>query len=65
MIKVNGRDIEWEKDLTVDLLLKRREYAFPLMIVKINGSFISREEYKDTLVMDNDNVQVVHTIAGG
>jgi len=60
MIKVNGRDIEWGKDLTVDLLLKRCEYAFPLMIVKINGSFIPREEYKDTLVMDNDNVQVVH-----
>lgn len=65
MIKVNGRDKEWEKDLTVDLLLEKCKYTFPLIMVKINGKYISKEKYKDTLIMDNDDVQVIHSIAGG
>jgi thiamine biosynthesis protein ThiS len=65
MIKVNGRDREWKKDLTVVLLLERCKYTFPLIMVKINGKYISREKYKDTAIMDGDDVQVIHSIAGG
>ncbi|MHC2994580.1 MAG: sulfur carrier protein ThiS [Candidatus Atribacteria bacterium] len=65
MIKVNGRDREWRKDLTVDLLLKKCKYTFPLIMVKINGKYVSKEKYKNTLIMDNDDVQVIHSIAGG
>ncbi|MCK4308351.1 MAG: sulfur carrier protein ThiS [Candidatus Atribacteria bacterium] len=65
MIKVNGRVREWEKDFTVDLLLKKYKYTFPLIMVKVNGKFIPREKYKDTLITDNDDVQVIHSMAGG
>ena len=65
MIKVNGRDREWEENLTVDLLLKKCKYSFPLIMVKINGKYIPKGKYQDTLIMDNDDVQVIHSIAGG
>ena len=65
MIKVNGRDREWEKNLTVDLLLKECKYTFPLIMVKVNGKYISKEKYKDTAIMNEDDVQVIHSIAGG
>ena len=65
MIKVNGRDREWEKDLTVDLLLKKCKYTFPLIMVKVNGKYIPKEKYKDTMITDGDDVQVIHSIAGG
>ena len=65
MIKVNGRDKEWEKNLTVDLLLEKCKYTFPLIMVKVNDKYISKEKYKDTAIIDGDDVQVVHSIAGG
>ena len=65
MIKVNGRDREWEENLTVYLLLKKCKYSFPLIMVKANGKYIPKEEYKDTAIMDGDDVQVIHSIAGG
>jgi sulfur carrier protein ThiS len=34
-------------------------------MVKINGKYIPKEKYKDTLITDNDDVQVIHSIAGG
>lgn len=65
MIRVNGRDMEWEEDLNVDLLLKKCKYTFPLIMVKINGKYVPKEKYKDTLIKDNDDVQAIHSIAGG
>ena len=65
MIKVNGRDREWEENLTVELLLKKCKYTFPLIMVKVNGEYIPKEKYEDTLITDNDDVQVIHSIAGG
>lgn len=65
MIKVNGRDMEWEENLTVELLLKKCKYTFPLIMVKINGKYIPKEKYKATLIADNDDVLVIHSIAGG
>lgn len=65
MIKVNGRDMEWEENLTVELLLKKCKYTFPLIMVKINGKYIPKEKCKDTLIADNDDVLVIHSIAGG
>jgi len=34
-------------------------------MVKINGKYIFKEKYQDTLIEDNDDVQVIHSIAGG
>ncbi len=65
MIKVNGRDREWQEDLTVTLLLERCKYTFPLIMVKVNGKYIPKEKYINTLIADNDDVQVIHSIAGG
>jgi len=64
-IHQSGRDTEWEEKLTVELLLERCKYTFPLIMVKVNGKYIPKEKYKDTLIMDNDDVQVIHSIAGG
>lgn len=65
MIKVNGRDREWEVNLTVELLLERCKYTFPLIMVKVNGKYIPKEKYQNTLIVDNDDVQLIHSIAGG
>jgi sulfur carrier protein len=65
MIKVNGRDKEWEEKLTVSLLLEKCKYTFPLIMVKVNGKYIPKQEYKDTAIMDGDDVQIIHSIAGG
>jgi sulfur carrier protein len=65
MIKVNGRSKAWEENITVDLLLEKCKYTFPLIIVKVNGKYIPKGKYKDTMIADGDDVQVIHSIAGG
>jgi len=67
MILVNNRDeIEWENGLTVAALLERlRYYTFPLVIVKIDGEVIPREQYPTRTIPDGADVRLIYLIAGG
>jgi len=65
MIEVNKRGVEFIKNETVDQLLKRMKYSFPLVIVKINSEIIPRKRYPLVIVPDNSKISVIHMISGG
>ena len=65
MIKLNNRDCEWMEDLTVEVLMKNKNFTYSRIIVSINGKFIPSEEYATTVIMDNDDVKAIHLLAGG
>lgn len=67
MIKVNGYDFPWEEGLTITRLLEKKGYTFHvnLIVVKINNSTISEEEFDATLINDGDEVQALHIFGGG
>ncbi len=65
MIKVNKREVEFVENETVDKLLKRMKYSFPLVIVKINNKLIPRKKYSEVIIPDKSKVDVIHMISGG
>jgi sulfur carrier protein len=67
MIRINkGKfEIEWEEGMTVDLLLDRCKFTFDMIVVKVNGKVIPREDYKTYKIQDGDEVVVIHLVAGG
>ena len=64
-IEVNGKEIEWVKNETINQLLKRMKYSFPLIVVKINKEVISRNNYSNYIIPDNSKVNIIHMISGG
>ncbi|MEF8879400.1 MAG: sulfur carrier protein ThiS [Candidatus Thermoplasmatota archaeon] len=64
-ITVNNKKLEWKEDETVKQLLKRMDYSFPLVIVKINGEIIPRKKFSETIIPDNSKVDVLHMTSGG
>lgn len=64
-IEVNGNTLEWVGNESVTQLLKRMNYTFPLVVVKIDGNVIPRSRYPDTIVPDGSRVEVIHLISGG
>ena len=64
-IKVNDKEATWVKNETIEQLIKRMKYTFPLIVVKINEKVIKREEYTNTIVPDNTNIRIIHMISGG
>ncbi len=65
MIKVNNRDSEWYEGMTVRSLLNDKKYTFRMIIVKINGKVIKKDQYDTHLINNADNVLVIHMISGG
>lgn len=65
MIKVNTKDYPWRSDLTVQQLLDEKAYTFRHIIVRVNGNYVPEEQYQTYTIKDNDDVLVLHLIAGG
>ena len=64
-IYVNGNKIEWEKDLNITKILKKMKYTFKMIVVKVNGKVIPKDQYDNFFVDENDDVKVIHLISGG
>ena len=65
MITVNGNEIDYEEGMTVERVLEVCDYVFPLIVVKVDGDFVPREEYSTTEVVDGAIVEAIHLISGG
>lgn len=65
MLLVNGREVSYEEGMTIKDLLERCMYTFPLIIVRVNGEFVKKEEYTTYHLRDGDTVQVLHMMGGG
>ncbi len=64
-IIVNGNTVDWEDGMTVRSLLQKMSFTFPMLIVKINGALIRKDEYDHALIPAGANVAVIHLISGG
>jgi len=64
-IKVNGNTIEWEEGLTITALLTKMNYTFKMLVIKLNGSLIKKDQYESTYIPTGADVAVIHLISGG
>jgi thiamine biosynthesis protein ThiS len=64
-IKVNQETIDWEENLTVVRVLKIMNYTFKMIVVKVNGELVKKEDYDTKIIPEGAEVQIIHLIAGG
>lgn len=65
MVTVNNIEVEWEENLTVEKLLQKMNYTFSMIVVKVNGEIVPKNDWPEYRVPDNAIVQAHHLIAGG
>ena len=64
-IIVNDNPIEWEKNLTINKILKIMKYSFKMLVIKVDGELIKKDEYGTKIVTENADVKIIHLISGG
>lgn len=65
-ITLNNRVEKFEGDqLSVEEIIQRKNFTFKLLVTKINGRLIKKEERSSAMVQDGDNLIVLHLISGG
>ncbi|MBN2400568.1 sulfur carrier protein ThiS [candidate division KSB1 bacterium] len=53
------------ESISVRELLTLMKFTFPLIIVKINGRLIKKEDYERIFIGDGDRVEAIHLMSGG
>ena len=65
-ITLNNRPEVFEKDiLTISEILKLKNFTFKMMVIKVNGKLIKKGQYHKAVVVNGDDVQIIHMISGG
>ncbi|SJZ78641.1 sulfur carrier protein ThiS [Selenihalanaerobacter shriftii] len=65
-IVLNGEELELDKELTIEELLKKEDVDMPEMVsVELNGEILVREEFKDQIVKGGDKVEFLYFMGGG
>jgi len=65
-ITLNNRTEQFDDaKLTVNDLIKKKNFTFKLLVTKVNGKLVKRDERDDVWVADGDAVEILHLISGG
>lgn len=66
-IVLNNRKETFEdvQKLSITELIRRKNFTFKFLAVRLNGKPIKPCEFESTIVEDGDNVIVMHLISGG
>ena len=65
VITVNGNSLNWEENMTINRILKLMNYTFRMLVVKVNGKLVRKENYDKFIVPKCADVKVIHLISGG
>lgn len=65
LIRVNGREHEYIKDMTIEELIVALEYNPVRIAVEYMGRILPRSEYGRVVIADGDCVEIVCFMGGG
>ncbi len=65
MIIVNKEAMEYEEGMTVQDVLDKKKYTFPLITVVVNNELVPRDSYSEYKINDEDVIDVIHIMSGG
>ena len=65
MITAKGKELSWHEGLTVQDVLETLGYAFPLVIVRVNGELVKKSRWTEFAVPDGASIDVQPVVAGG
>jgi len=65
-IILNNNPEEFKQEvMTVTELLKAKTFTFKMLVVRINGNLVKKDEYDTARIQDKDDVMVLHLVSGG
>lgn len=61
----NNREIIQEEKVTVADLIRIKNFTFRLLVTKVNGQLVKKDDRDKVFIKEGDEVMVLHLISGG
>lgn len=65
MIRVNGEEKAYEQGMTLMELIEKMSFMPQRVAVEINLEIIPKNKYEETIINDNDEIEIVAFMGGG
>lgn len=62
---VNGNQLEWLSGMTIGDVLEKMNYTFRMLVVRVNGELVRKQDYAMHEVPPGADIKVIHLISGG
>ncbi len=65
-ITLNNRpDTFDEESLSFEELIKKKNFTFKMIVTKLNGKLVKKDERNNVFIKEGDDVIVLHLVSGG
>ena len=64
-INLNGKNHNLENNITIAKLLDNLKLDLDAIAIELNMVIIPSSEYADTIINENDNIEIVQFVGGG
>jgi thiamine biosynthesis protein ThiS len=61
----NNRENIPGENISVAELIRIKNYTFKLLVTKVNGQLVKKEDRDKVIIKEGDDVMVLHLISGG
>ena len=61
----NNKEILEFDAISITDLIRHKNYTFHMLVTRLNGRLVRKEERDTALIRDGDRVQILHMISGG
>lgn len=65
MIVVNGKENQWQENLTIEDLLIRQDLKKNPVLIQVNNQFIDPSEYQKYVIPDGVDIKFFNILSGG
>lgn len=64
-IRVNGKEMDIEKEITLSDLLERLDIVPKGIAVEVNREIVPKSLYRERLIKEGDRIEIVRMVGGG
>lgn len=64
-MRVNGKDMALDAPCSLQAFLEKEGYNTERVVVERNREIIVREKFSETMLSDEDRLEIVHFVGGG
>lgn len=65
MIYLNGKPAEVSEGISLAELVRERQYCLDYIAAELNGEIVPKQQYEDTILHNEDKLEIVSFVGGG
>lgn len=64
-VKINGQTHTFNDNITLENIINELNITINSIVAEVNGQVITKEKFSNTIIKDNDIIELIKFVGGG